>query len=83
MTAAAAIRLARRWSEAICNRVAIRLALSPLNVPAPVDERSTLPFVAIAFIAGFGLTRILEWRDRTVDELLGEEYVRGVRILTR
>ena len=63
--------------------VAVRLALSPVNVPAPVDERSTLPFVAIAFIAGFALMRALVWRDRTVDELLGEETVGGVRVLTR
>ena len=61
----------------------LHLALSPLNLPTPVDERSTLPFVAVAFIAGFALMRILAWRDRTVDELLGEETVGGVRILTR
>ena len=63
--------------------VAVRLALSPLNVPAPVDERSTLPFIAIAFVAGFALMRILEWRDRTVDELLGERIVGGFRVRSR
>ena len=63
--------------------VAVRLALSPLNIPTPVDERSTLPFVAIAFIAGFALTRILKWRDRTIDELRGERIIDGVRVLER
>lgn len=52
--------------------VAVRLVLSPLNVPAPVDEQSMLPFVAVAFAAGFGLMRLIEWRDRTVDNLFSE-----------
>ena len=63
--------------------VAVRIALSPLNVPAPVDERSTLPFIAIAFVAGFALMRILTWRDRTVDELLGERIVGGLPVRWR
>ena len=52
--------------------VAVRLVLSPLNVPAPVDEQSMLLFVAVAFAAGFGLTRLIGWRDKTVDNLLAE-----------
>lgn len=52
--------------------VAVRVALSPVRVPAPADEQSILPFVAIAFISGFGLTRVLAWLDRRVRAVFGE-----------
>ena len=52
--------------------VAVRLVLSPLNVPAPVNEQSMLPFIAVAFAAGFGLMRVVAWRDGTVDNLLAD-----------
>ena len=49
--------------------VAARVALSPVRVPGPLDEQSALPFIAISFAAGFGLTRVLAWLDRRVAAL--------------
>lgn len=52
--------------------VAVRVALSPVRVPPPADEQSILSFVSIAFISGFGLTRVLAWLDRRVKAVFGE-----------
>lgn len=41
--------------------VAVRVLLTPLDVPRPQSESAYLSFSAIAFFAGYSLTQLFDW----------------------